>query len=116
MKDLKMLLRNRTVQMILLCAGALLLLILVWQVFFAGDRNGEAQSGTDAEIKMAELLAKLEDVDSAYVAISEEDGVPVGAIVFFQGNDGIHVRIQILDLTSTALRIDKKNIQVYPAS
>lgn len=116
MKELKTLLQNRTVQMILLCAGALLLLVLVWQVFFAGDWNAEEQSGTDAEIKMAELLAKLEDVDSAYVAISEENGVPVSAIVFFRGNDGIHVRIQILDLTSTALRIEKKYIQVYPAS
>jgi len=114
MKDLKSWFGHKTVQIICLGVAALILLILVWQVFFAKEERKLQGGETEREIRMSEILGKLNGIDQAYVLITEDDGVAVGAIVFFEGEDSILSRIQIVDVTSSALNIEKKNIQVYP--
>lgn len=115
MKDIKALFEHRTTKILLLAIGALVLLLLIWKVFFVGERELYSSGATEQEGRIAEMLRKLNGIDRAYVMISEENGAPVSAIVFFEGDDSILVRIHILDVTSSALNIEKKNIQVYLA-
>lgn len=115
MKEWIAFLKNRNMRIVLVCIGALMLLLLVWQ-FFSEDKTGNDKDIlTENELKITKLLCQLDYIDHAYVAIAEDEGVPVNAVVFFDGNDSILARVQILEITSSILKIDKKNIQIYPA-
>ena len=108
-------LKSKTAKILLLCLFALLLLLAVWRVFFK-DSGSEGYQATEREKRLCLLLAEVEGVGNAKAMISEDDGVPVSAIVIFDGADSILTRMRVLDITATALNIDKKNVQVYPAN
>ncbi len=113
------LLKNRTVRVVLLVVAAVLLLLAVWLVFFPDGGGTTAASGsytpTEREARLSRLLEEVEGVGDVTAMITEEDGVPVGAIVVFGGADSILTRMRVLDITSAALHLNKKYVQVYPA-
>ena len=111
MKDF---LKSKTAKILLLCLLALLLLLAVWKVFF-GAQNADEYRATEREQRLCQLLSEVEGIGNAKAMISEEDGVPVSAIIVFEGADSILTRMRVLDITAAALNIDKKNVQVYPA-
>ena len=110
---MKNFLKSKTAKILLLCLLALLLLLAVWKVFF-GTTTEEYHS-TEREQRLCQLLSQVEGIGNAKAMISEEGGVPVSAIVVFEGADSILTRMRVMDITATALNIDKKNVQVYPA-
>ena len=113
MREWKALWNNKTVRTALIGIIALLLLLAVWFVFYRSPTTTYEQS--KLESRVTTMLEKLDGVDTVSVMITEAEGWPVGAIVFFEGEDSILSRIRILDITSSLLQLDKKYIQVYPA-
>ncbi len=109
---IKKLRENRTLCFVLLAVAALLLLTVLWAVF----SKGESAAQTEKERRVQELISTLDSVDRATVYIAEESGTPKSAVVIFKGEDGILVRMQILEITSSALGIEKNAVQVYPAN
>ncbi|MDE6274077.1 MAG: hypothetical protein K2L87_03410 [Clostridiales bacterium] len=103
---------NKTVRLVALLLAALLLLLVIWQVFFAEKSSAR---GTEAEQKLVSILERIDGVDSVSVLIGEEDGMPVSAIVVLGGADSLMARSRVVDATAAALSIEKNKIQVYPA-
>ena len=112
-------LKNKTARTVLILLGALLLLLLVWLVFFPSDEKDATVSSTyqptEREARLCKLLSDVEGIKNATAMITEENGVPVSAIVVFEGADSILSRMRVLDITATALNIERKYVQVYPA-
>ncbi len=112
MGKLKELWNNRTFRAVLIALAALLLLLALW---FAFGKTSSEYSPTQTEARLICLLNEIEGVDGAKAVVSEEEGRAVSAVVVFEGKDSILTRSRILDITASLLRIDKKNVQVYPA-
>lgn len=104
--------------MILICVGALLLLFAVWKVFF-GSGGTKQTSGnytpTELERRLSQILSEIDGVGQTTVMIGEEDGVPVSAIIVFDGADGILTRMRVIEAASNALNIPPKDVLVYPS-
>ena len=112
MKDIRALFEKRTVRILLFGAAALLLLVAIWRVFFAG----EAASGydeTQQEARISAMLERVEGIEEASVMIVEEEVEAVSCIVVYRGEDSILSRMRILDIASSALGIAKEKVQVY---
>lgn len=108
-------LKSRNTRILLLCLAAFLLLLAVWKVFFDSSASSSYQP-TEQEARLCRLLSELEGIDNATAMITEENGVAVSAIVIFEGADSILARMRVMEITAAALNINKKNVQVYPAS
>lgn len=112
-ENIKNLLKNKTFVIVCICVIALVLLIAVWKVFFTSEKTTVLQ--TEEEVRLCNLLKKIEGVNDPAVMISSSDGEIVGAVVVFEGSDSILTRIRVIDVTATALSIEKGKIQVYPS-
>ncbi len=110
---LKELFKNKTFRLVLIGAAALLLLILVYFVFFRQEKT--AYIATEEERRLSILLGEIEGVKSATVMITEKDGVPVSAVVVFDGEDGILTRTRLMEVAASALALRTRDILVYPA-
>lgn len=110
------LLKSRTARIILLCLAALVLLLAVWKIFFRDSATATALKQTELEARLCAILTEVEGVSGATAFITEENGVPVGAVIVFEGNDGILTRMRVLEITAHALGIEKSRVQVYPAN
>ena len=118
-EGIKKFLKSRTARILLLGLAALILLLAVWKVFFSDTGASSSTASyqpTEREARLCRLLAGGEGIGNATAMITEEDGVPVSAIVVFDGADSILARMRVLDITATALNIEKKYVQVYPAN
>lgn len=115
MIKLKQIWANKTVRFILIGVGALVLLLVLWKVFGTAAPTAEAYEPTQEEARIVKLLSGLEGIDGATVIIGHTNGEPASAVVVYKGENSILVRMRILDVTSAALNIEKKNVQVYPA-
>lgn len=113
---IKKLLKSRSARIILLCLAALLLLLAVWKVFFDMGSASSSYQPTEREARLCQLLSGVEGIESATAMITEKDGIPVSAIVIFDGADSILTRIRVIDITAGALGIERKNVQIYPAN
>ena len=87
---------NKTAKILLVAGAALVLLLVSWLVF--GREETRATSGfvqTEQEERLAAILSEVEDAGNVSVMITQEGGVPVSAIVMFDGLDGILVRLPL---------------------
>lgn len=109
---LKNFLKSKTARILLLCLAALLLLFAVWKVFFGASAS---YLPTEREARLCLLLSDVEGVGNAKAMVTEENGIPVSAVVLFEGADSVLTRIRVLEITAAALHIDRKYVQVYPA-
>lgn len=116
-ENLKKILQNRTFRVILICAVALLLLFAVWKVFFSGEK--QTASGTyqptELERRLSMILSEIDGVGQTTVMIGEENGVPVSAIIVFNGADAILTRMRVIEATANALNIPPTEVLVYPS-
>ena len=110
---LKSIAKSKAFQIALLLLAAVLLVFLCLPVFGKGEAKGSY--ATEQEERIAVLLERLDGVNDASVLISEEDGEAVGAVVLFKGEDGLILRMNILEITANALHLPKTAIAVYPA-
>lgn len=109
-------LQNKTVRIVLVFLVALVLLLAVWKVFFPAKKSeSAAYVPTEREARLSVLLGEIEGVERATVMITEKEGDPSGAIVVFEGKDGILVRTRIMEAASRALGLSTGDILVYPA-
>lgn len=102
----------------LICVAALLLLFAVWKVFFGGNSSKAASGGykpTELETRLSQILSEIEGAGQTTVMVGEENGVPVSAIVVFKGEDGILVRMRLIEATANALSIPPTDVLVYPS-
>lgn len=113
---LKKLWENKTARILLIALIALALLLGCWFVF---GKTEDAPTGTYAptaqEERIGALLSEIEGVERVTVMVTEEDGVPVSAVVIFDGEDGILVRLRITQITANALNLADNRIYVYPS-
>lgn len=105
-------LSDKTVRAIALAVVALLLLFAVWRVFFGGETSASL-SHTEEELRLSALLGQIDGVGEAEVMITSEDGKAVSAIVVCHGADSILTRIRVIDVTVTALGVERGNVLVY---
>ncbi len=112
-EKMKAFFRNKTVHIVLVCLLALLLLFAAYKVFAAPTQKS-GYTPTEREERVIMLLEELDGVDGATVMITEEESVPVSAIVVFRGEDGFLVRMKVRQIAATALGIEEKNVVVYP--
>ncbi len=113
-ESLKRFFENKTVRIIAVLLLALVLLIVVFRVFAVSDDSG-GYAPTERESRLIRLIETLDEVTEATVMVTEEEGMPVGAVVIFRGEDGILTRMHILEIAAGALNIPKQAVLVYPA-
>ncbi len=106
--------KNKTVRMVAIGIAALVLLLLVWAVF--SPKKQDAYTPTEREAKLKVLLEELDGIESATVMITESGGEPVGAVIVFEGEDGILIRTKLMQIAASALSLRTKDIVVCPAS
>ena len=107
---------NKTAKILLVAGAALVLLLVSWLVF--GREETRATSGfvqTEQEERLAAILSEVEDAGNVSVMITQEGGVPVSAIVMFDGSDGILVRLRLTQITARALDIAENRVLVCPS-
>ena len=107
---------NKTAKILLVAGAALVLLLVSWLVF--GREETKATSGfvqTEQEERLAAILSEVEDAGNVSVMITQEGGVPVSAIVMFDGSDGILVRLRLTQITARALDIAENRVLVCPS-
>lgn len=113
---LKKLWENKTARILLIALIALALLLGCWFVF---GKTEVAPTGTYAptaqEERIGALLSEIDGVERVAVMVTEENGVPVSAVVVFDGEDGILVRLRITQITANALNLADNRIYVYPS-
>ncbi len=114
LEPLKRFFSDKRVRTVAILLAALLLLLAVYAVFSRGEEKSAGPS-SETEIRLSELLTAIDDVDEATVMVTEEQGVPVSAVVIFEGKDGILTRNKLLEITANVLRIAKSAILIYPA-
>lgn len=113
---LKSLWGNKTARILLLASIALILLACSYFVFGAKEKETSgAYAPTAQEERVAALLSEIKGVDGATVMITQEDGKCVGAVVVFDGEDGILVRLKITQIAAKALSVAENRIYVYPS-
>ncbi len=101
-------------RIICICIAALVLLLVCYRVFAPSEKtNGYV--ATEQEDRLIRLLTKIDGIDDATVMITEENGIANGAVVIFEGKDGISIRMRVLEITAGALGIEKNAVIVYPA-
>ncbi len=117
MKSVRELWANRTFRILAIAAAALILLIACWLVF--GRESTSSVSGTfpatQEEERLAAVLSEVEDAGNVRVLITQEDGAAVGAVVLFDGTDGILVRLRLTQITAKALNIAENRVLVCPS-
>lgn len=113
----KDLIKNRTVRIIAVCVLALLLLLAAYRVFVGGksEKKSAGYTPTAQEERLLTLLTGIEGVRNATVMITEAEGVAVGVVIIFDGDDGFLTRMRITDVAATALNIERTSVVVYPA-
>lgn len=113
LEKLKSVLKSKSFQIVVLLLAAVLLVFVCLHVFEKKDAgNGYA---TAQETRIVALLEQLDGVREASVLITEEEGEAVGAVVLFKGEDGLILRLNILEITANALHLPKSAVTVYPA-
>lgn len=105
--------KSKAFRIALILLAAVLLVFLCLNVF--GKQGAEKGYSTEQETRIAALLERLDGVKDASVLITEAEGEAVGAVVLFKGEDGLILRMNILEITANALHIPKSAVTVYPA-
>ncbi len=109
--------KNRTVRIVAVCIAALLLLLAAYKVFAGGcSSKKESYTPTEREERLILLLGEIEGVKEVKAMVTEEGGVPVGAVIVFEGEDGFLTRMRLTDVTAAALNIDRKAVVVYASA
>lgn len=93
-----------------------IILILVISVSLFNNKPKQTaviNTHTQTEIKLCDILNKIEGVGKADVMIKENGETIEGVVVVCRGGDNIMTRNDILNAVSTALNIDKNIIAIY---
>ncbi|MDE6059393.1 MAG: hypothetical protein K2G44_05055 [Clostridia bacterium] len=114
---LQKLFHNRTFRIVLICVAALLLLLAVWRIFFPSKAQSTSGSykPTELESRLSQILSEIDGVGQTTVMIGEENGVPVSAIIVFDGADAILTRMRVIEAAANALGIPQTDVLVYPS-
>lgn len=113
-ETLKAIFGNKVFRLVLVGIAALLLLLAVWKVFFT-ESGGGSGLRTEEELRVAEMIARLDGVTGATVMITSEEGAASGAVVVFEGADSLFLRLRVTEVAAAALGIPKQRVLVYPA-
>ena len=106
---------NRTARCLLLAGIALILLLICALVFKEPSDASFASAMTEEESRLSELLSHVEDAGRVRVYLTKDGGDTVGAVVLFDGEDGILVRLRLTQMAARALSLSEKEILVCPA-
>ena len=113
-KRLRLNKKTKTILVFLLAFG---LLVAVWLVFFHEDeRTFDKTLLTEEELRLTSLLQSIDGIFQTNVYITQEEDVPVSAVIIFHGEDSLNLRKQILAVTASALQISQKDVTVVFAS
>ena len=106
--------KEKIKEMLLFCGLALILLVVVWQVFGGKDKAAVKEiTYSEKEIKVARMLTEMEDVGDVEVMIYEgEEGVE-SVVVLCDGATDLRVIISVREAVATALGTEEKRIKVY---
>ena len=106
--------KERIKEALFLCGLAMLLIIVVWQVFGKNSKNASSEiTYSEKELKVARLLEKMEGVGDAEVMIYEGEGEVESVVVLCEGAEDIRVIMSVREAVATALGTEEKKIKVY---
>ena len=111
--DLKKLWENRTARILLVALAGVLLLLLCMAAF--SPRKESTAEQTPTEARLSAILSEVAGAGSVRAMIAEEDGVPVSAVVLFDGEDGILIRLRLTQVTAASLNIAENRVIVCPS-
>ena len=106
--------KEKIKEMLSFCGLALILLVVVWQVFGVKDKTAVKEiTYSEKEIKVARMLTEMEGVGDVEVMIYEgEEGVE-SVVVLCDGATDLRVIISVREAVATALGTEEKRIKVY---
>lgn len=106
---------NRTRDILILCALALILLVVGWKIFHSGEDS--SASGTDTysqnEWKAMRILQEIDGVGEASVVVSETTEGVQSVVVMCEGARNIAVVMDIREAISAALNTPQKSVKIY---
>lgn len=106
--------KERIKEVLLLCGLAMLLIIVVWQVFGKKSKNTSSEiTYSEKELKIARLLEKMDGVGDAEVMIYEGEDEVESVVVLCEGAEDIRVIMSVREAVATALGTEEKKIKVY---
>ena len=106
--------KERIKEALFLCGLAMLLIIVVWQVFGKNSKNASSEiTYSEKELKVARLLEKMEGVGDAEVMIYEGEDEVESVVVLCEGAEDIRVIMSVREAVATALGTEEKKIKVY---
>lgn len=114
-EGVKKLVSDKKIRILLIAAAALLLLLLCWTVFGRSGNDADGYEQTASETRLSAMLSQIEGAGTVRASIAEENGEAVSAVIFFDGADGILVRLRLTQATAAALNIAENRVLVYPA-
>lgn len=109
---------GKTARILIIAGAALLLLLLCWAVFGRSEKSTATSAGytpTVEETRLSAILSQIEGAGTVNAIITEEEGVPVSAVIFFDGADGILTRLCLTQAAAASLNIAENRVLVYPA-
>ncbi len=115
-EKIKQFFAGKTVRIVLIALVAALLAFAVWRVFFGTKSASAEYRATEQEARLALILSGIEGVGTARVMIGEEDGVPVSAVVVFEGEDTLMTRLRVAEVTANLLSIGRDKVAAYHAA
>ena len=117
-ETVKKLFAGKTARILIIAGAALLLLLLCWAVFGRSEKSTATSAGytpTVEETRLSAILSQIEGAGTVNAVITEEEGVPVSAVIFFDGTDGILTRLRLTQAAAASLNIAENRVLVYPA-
>lgn len=106
--------KERIKEALFLCGLAMLLIMVVWQVFGKNSKNASSEiTYSEKELKVARLLEKMEGVGDAEVMIYEGEDEVESVVVLCEGAEDIRVIMSVREAVATALGTEEKKIKVY---
>ena len=90
----------------------LVLLLCLAMLLIVGGNAFGSETKSDLESRLESIIKSVDGVGDFSVFVSETGGNAIGAIVICEGANDIGVRIDILNVVSTALNIPQSSIQI----
>lgn len=103
--------KKREVFVLLLLAC--LLAFAVWKIFYGGEVETAAVSGSEEERALATLLSEIDGAGEVSVMICQDENGVNGVVIVCEGAQDIRVHTSVKEAAATALGTDEKNVKIY---
>ena len=80
-----------------------------------GSRQKRQDKQQTVAARLSAILSQIDGAGTVNAVITEEEGVPVSAVIFFDGADGILTRLRLTQAAAASLNIAENRVLVCPS-